>query len=136
MSGGMDYGEFEKFTKNFQELMKDYDTFTTDFLVKEGMSCLADTKRNTPVDTGALRNNWKLSGPFKRNNVKYVVIHNNLKYASWVEDGHRIVNQYGDTGKFQPGRHMARKALINTELKLDSRFNRAFANFCKKKGIG
>lgn len=132
----MDYREFEALAKNFKSLVKDYDSFVDDFLEKEGMRCWADTKRNTPTRTSRLKNSWKLSGPFRRGQSKYVVIHTNVKYASWVEDGHRIVNQYGDTGKWQPGRHMARKALVNTQLKLEKRFNTAFKNFCQRKGIG
>lgn len=132
----MDYSEFEQLAKNFKGLLKDYDTFTSEFLQIEGNKCLADTKRNTPTRTSRLKNSWKLSGPFKRGQSKYVVIHTNVNYASWVEDGHRIVNQYGDTGKWQPGKHMARKALVNTQLKLDKRFETAFKKFCRGKGIG
>lgn len=134
-TGGMDYSEFEQLVKNFRGMVKDYHGFLNEFLVGEGNRCLAETKRNTPVDTGRLRNAWKLSGPFKRGDEKYVVIHNNVKYAGWVEDGHRIVNQYGDTGKWQKGVHMARVALVRTQLSMDKRFNTAFNKYCRMKGI-
>lgn len=137
MNGGMDYGEFEQLAKNFKQLMKDYNKFLGDFLIKEGNKNLADVKRNTPGpnSTGRLRNSWKLSGPFKRGDTRYVVVHTNVKYAPWVENGHRIVNQYGTYG-WQPGKHMAKNALFRTELNLDKNFNKAFNNFCRTRGIG
>lgn len=132
---GMNYNEFKQLAQNFKGLMKDYDSFLNDFLMVEGNKCLANTKRRTPVDTSRLRNAWQLSGPFRRGTTKYAVIHNNVEYASWVEDGHRIVNQYGTYG-FHPGVHMARIALAQTSNKLPQNFEKAFANFCRGKGIG
>ena len=163
---GFDSHEFKELVNNFKQLAKDYDKFTTDFLMQEGMRCLANTKRRTPVDMGTLRNRWKLSGPFKRGNTKYVVIHNNLNYASFVEDGHmqrerflpiKYLEQSPDGAKLAAtlrgrygsdiqgimlknrwikGHHMARIALTQTENKFDSRFEKAFTAFCKAKGIG
>lgn len=131
----MDYSEFEKLVKNFRGMVGDYHKFLNVFITKEGNRCLADTIKNTPVDTGNLKGSWRLSGPFARGNEKYVIIYNKVKYALWVEDGHRIVNQYGDTGKWHPGVHMARTALIRTQLSMDKRFNREFNKYCKMKGI-
>lgn len=138
LMSGFDYNEFKKFRDNFQNLVKDCDKFLDDFLIKEGMRCVRATKKLTPgpTSTGRLRNAWELVGPFKRyGNERYVVIRNNTKYASWVEDGHRVVNQYGDTGKWRKGVHMARIALTRTQLKLDKRFEKAFGDFCKGKGL-
>lgn len=163
---GMDYDGFKQLTKNFKDLAKDYDKFLDDFIVTEGNRCLANTKRRTPVDMGTLRDRWKLSGPFQRGGVKYVVIHNNLNYASFVEDGHMqhkrflpikyleqspggakiaasLKAQYGSDiqgimlkHKWVKGHHMARIALTQTQNKLDSRFEKAFSDFCKGKGLG
>lgn len=132
---GMDYSQFEQLANNVKDLAKDYDKFLDDFLVQEGNRCLANTKRRTPVDTGALRNRWKLAGPFKRGGDRYVVIHNNLNYASFVEEGHRLVRN-GRTLKWVNGRHMARIALTQTQNKLDARFEKAFSDFCKARGLG
>lgn len=162
----MDYSGFEQLTQSFKQLSKDYDKFLDDFIIREGNRCLANTKRRTPVDMGTLRNRWKLSGPFKRGNTKYVVIHNNLNYASFVEDGHMqherflpikyleqspkgsqlaasLRQKYGDDiqgimlkEKWINGHHMARMALTQTQNKLDLRFEKAFTDFCKAKGLG
>lgn len=133
-NGGMDYGEFEQLVKNFRGMVKDYHQFLNGFLLTEGNRCLAETKRNTPVDTGKLEGAWKLSGPFKKGDSKYVVIHNNTKYAGWVEDGHRIIS-HGVVKGWQPGVHMARVALVRTQLSMDKRFNTAFNKYCRMKGI-
>jgi len=156
---GMDYSKFQEFADNYKELSKDLDKFTDDFLMKQGMWCVGQAKRLTPVDTGRLRNGWKVSGVFKRKGEKYVVIHNQVNYASFVEDGHRITNNSGKTtinvgrGKhkrlrvinlgdtikgtrWQKGHHMGRIALVKTQNVLPQRFSTEFAKFCKEKGIG
>ena len=166
LMSGMDYSQFKELADSCKELAKDYDKFLDDFILQEGNRCLANTKRRTPVDMGTLRNRWKLDGPFKQGNTKYVVIHNNLQYASFVEDGHMqrerflpikyleqspggneivsyLKQKYGsDIGgiklknKWIPGTHMARIALTQTQNKLDARFEKAFVQFCKGKGLG
>lgn len=163
---GFDYEQFKNLADSFKDMSKDIEKFIGDFLLREGMRCLANTKRETPVDMGTLRNRWKLDGPFKRGNTKYVVIHNNLNYASFVEDGHmqrkrflpikylqkspggtEIVNylrqKYGSDiegvmlkNKWIPGKHMARIALTKAQTKMDARFEKAFVNYCKGKGLG
>lgn len=132
---GMNYEQFKQLADNCKELAKDYDKFLDDFLLREGNRCLRDTKRNTPKVTGRLINAWKLSGPFKRNFDRYVVIHNNVEYASFVEDGHRLVRN-GTTLRWVNGKHMARVALTKVQNNLDRRFSKAFADFCKGKGLG
>ena len=163
---GMDYSQFEQLANSCKELARDYDKFLNDFLLQEGNRCLANTKRRTPVDMGTLRARWKLSGPYKQGNTRYVVIHNNLNYASFVEDGHMqrerflpikyleqspggseivayLRQKYGsDVGgvklknKWIPGVHMARIALTQTNNKIDKRFEQAFSDFCTAKGLG
>lgn len=162
MAGGMDHSQFKDFVKNFKDFAKDYHSFLNDFLTEQGMECLANTKKNTPVDTGRLRNAWKLSGPFKKGDDRYVVIHNNVNYASFVEDGHRVRNnsgnisvpivdsrgkktgrktviRLGEEGKgvrWVKGHHMARIALTKQQIKMPAKFETEFKKFCKRKGIG
>ncbi|WP_342505625.1 HK97 gp10 family phage protein [Sporosarcina sp. FSL K6-2383] len=47
-------------------------------------------KKMTPVDTGDLRNNWKYH-IVKKGDIYTILIYNQLEYASFVEDGRRIV---------------------------------------------
>lgn len=129
-----DHKQFKKLRDNFQGLINDYDKFLDNFITIEGNKCLADTKRNTPVDTGALRARWNLSRPVRMGNTREIYIHNSVYYALWVEEGHRIVNQYGEYG-WHPGRHMGRIALVRAQNRLPANFDIAFRNFCAGKGI-
>lgn len=131
---GFEINEFKKFRKNVKNLNKHYDNFLNNFITKEGQVCLANTKSRTPVDTHRLINSWQLSGPFTKQNTKFVTVHTNVNYASWVEDGHIIKNQYGTYG-FKPGVHMARIALQQTESTLQANFDKAFKDFCRGKGL-
>jgi hypothetical protein len=58
----------------------------------------------TPVDTGDLRNNWKYD-VIKKGDTYIIVIYNQLEYASFVENGHRIVIA-GKTVGWVEGRFM------------------------------
>ena len=87
MSIKFDHKDFDKFLKNFENLEKDYDLFCRQFLLKEAMKVLADTKALTPVKTGDLRNRWELTQVFKTAKGYYIQIFNSLEYASYVEDG-------------------------------------------------
>ena len=147
----------EELLRNFKGLAHDYENFLEDFLTKQGLDCVAETKKRTPVDTGRLRNSWQCSKMFKKGNERYVVvgtdkhsltddetiraangekftnkvIANNVYYASWVEDGHKTVN-----GGWVKGVHMARNALNVIENKMPGRFQKDFEKWCKGKGIG
>ena len=157
----MDYSQFEDLAKTVKSFAKDYHNFLDDFLTKQGMECMANTKRRTPVDTGRLRNAWKVSGPFRKGDDRYVVIHNNVEYASFVEDGHKVTNNSGNlsvpevtargkkTGRRRvlklgdaakgvrwiKGVHMARTALVQQQNKMPGKFETEFKKFCKQKGL-
>lgn len=126
------YEEFKKLTENFKDLYKDYNNFVKEFLTEQGMLLLAKTKQRPrhPVDTGYLIGRWFMFGPFNNGNNYYVNVHNGVKYASWVEDGHRTVN-----GGWVKGKHMAKIALTEVELKLETRFNKEFSQWLKQKGL-
>ena len=76
MSIKFDHKDFDKFLKNFENLEKDYDLFCRQFLLKEAMKVLADTKALTPVKTGDLRNRWELTQVFKTAKGYYIQIFN------------------------------------------------------------
>ncbi|ANB62120.1 HK97 gp10 family phage protein [Anoxybacteroides amylolyticum] len=61
-------------------------------------------KKLTPVDTGNLRNNWKYYVLNKGDTI-YIHIYNQTEYASFVENGHRIVVA-GQTVGWVEGRFM------------------------------
>ena len=49
------------------------------------------TVKNTPVDTGFLRESWNIDDIKKKGSVYEIEISNDVEYASYVEYGHRIV---------------------------------------------
>jgi HK97 gp10 family phage protein len=67
--------------------------------------------KNTPVDTGYLRNNWKtqITSPTTAE------VYNNADYAIFVEYGHRVKIHGKYTGKVVPGKKMLHTALDETE---------------------
>ena len=68
------------------------------------LRALARVKRETPVDTGELRRNWRTSSVRKRGNVIYFDLRNPTEYASYIEYGHRL-RGFG----WWEGYHMAKK---------------------------
>lgn len=86
---GMDYDEFEALLNGFKDLQKTHEKFIRNFITEMGMRTMAQTKAGTPVDTGALRNAWELSGVIRKGDELMIIIFNPMLYASHVEDGHR-----------------------------------------------
>lgn len=87
-------------------------------LAQMGEQLVGRAKNLTPVDTGALRSNWKRTAPKNGR----VVVYNNTEYAAHVEWGHRqkagrFVPAIGKRLKqsFVEGRHMLRDAVKETE---------------------
>ncbi|MEE0775877.1 MAG: HK97 gp10 family phage protein [Bacillota bacterium] len=54
----VDVSGFEEFEKYLNRMADGFETFLRKFLLKEALRVLRDTKRNTPVDSGYLRNSW------------------------------------------------------------------------------
>ena len=71
-------------------------------------------KKNTPIDTSHLRDNWKVGKIIKMGDEYYVEVYNNVEYAEPVEYGHR---KKGGRG-FVKGAHMMSISLneINNRL--------------------
>lgn len=65
----------------FDRLKSLIDEEVTDTLKDEGGDWIADTKENTPVDTGDLRRSWTLTEPEKHGRFIEMELSNNLEYA-------------------------------------------------------
>lgn len=84
-------------------------------LDETALQVLKDAKLKTPVKTGVLRSNWKVSSDYLER-----TIHNNTHYAQYVEKGHRTRN-----GKdFVQGHFMLEKAMRGVEEELDRQFGK------------
>lgn len=90
----LDYKELAKLLSNVEDAAEKYNVFATHFLETMAYACMAETKRRTPVDDGDLRNRWKVGKVQRRGNELFVLIYNPLRYASFVEDGHRQLNRF------------------------------------------
>lgn len=91
-------------------------------------------KKMTPVDTGDLRNNWKYD-VIKKGDSYIIIIYNQLEYASFVENGHRIVVA-GKTLGWVEGRFMLKLTADEMERiapnmwqkEIDKEMRRLFGN--------
>ncbi|MGF0095007.1 HK97 gp10 family phage protein [Peptoniphilus sp. SGI.035] len=83
------------------------------------------TVKNTPVDTGDLRESWNIDDIKKKGSVYEIEISNNLEYSTYVEFGHRIVVG-GNTLGWKDGVFMLTIAEKNLEKVMDRIFQRKF----------
>lgn len=100
--------------EGFEELAEVLDKAATkipnakqQFLAKEAGLIRSRAMKNTPVDTGLLRNSWKQTAVTNNS----VTIYNNVNYAAHVEHGHRVKIRGKFTGKIVKGRHMLKNAI-------------------------
>lgn len=80
------------------------------FLDKQANKGMAKVVRKTPVDTGVLRRNWKLSKPTRFTRK----ISNNTKYGQFVEYPHRT-----RSGGIVEGKYMLTETFAELEQELE-----------------
>lgn len=83
------------------------------------------TVKNTPVDTGFLRESWNIDDVKKKGSVYEIEISNDAEYASYVEYGHRIVRG-GNTLGWKDGVFMLTISEKNLEKVMDRIFQKKF----------
>ena len=94
---GFDYEAFKRLADGLLSLEEgELDQFVKSQTAEMGNRFLGNVKRLTPVKTGNLRNNWTVSEVATDNQGPYVIVYTNVKYAPYVEYGHRQ----------QPGRYV------------------------------
>lgn len=129
---GFDYSEYKKFRDKFAKLTREFDSWMHQFLLNEGLRFIAEVKPRTPVDTGDLRNHWKLDGMTRDGDTLHVWFVNPMYYASFVEYGHAKPYKAGATegsADWVEGYFMMTVSLEIIEKNMPARFNRAFAAF-------
>lgn len=87
---GFEFSEMRQLKQQVVELTKRTHTIHMRVANRIGLLAIRKVKKMTPVDTGDLRNNWK-HYVLKKGDTYFVVIYNQKEYASYVENGHRIV---------------------------------------------
>ena len=136
---GFDYSEFEQYTKNFAKFTREFDNWLHKFLYNEGMRFIAEVKRRTPVDTGDLRNHWKLAGGITREGDDlHVWFVNPMYYATFVEYGHAKPYKAGaapGSADWVEGYFMMTVSLEVIYRNMPARFEREFNKFITSLGV-
>jgi hypothetical protein len=87
---GFEYSDMKLFKENIIELNKIAHQIQMKVASRVAQLAIRKVKKMTPVDTGDLRNNWKFY-VVKKGDTFFIHVYNQLEYASFVENGHRIV---------------------------------------------
>lgn len=88
--------------------------FTIEVLQELGNMLLRGTKDRTPKKTGNLERNWFISSVRRRGDTFEIEIYNNVEYAPWGENGHRVVRN-GRTVGWCEGFYMLRISVMELE---------------------
>lgn len=136
---GLNYSQFRKLRDNFSKLSDEYEAWLQSFLLNEANRFMALVKPLTPVDTGDLRNHWKIGKIFRQGDMLCVEIINPMEYASFVEWGHkqtpgRYVPQIGKklVNDWVEGAHMMQISLDQIYSEMPARFNSEFTKWLKR----
>ncbi|HBE9334531.1 TPA: HK97 gp10 family phage protein [Clostridioides difficile] len=100
--GSVDFKELKKLQRNLQRLEESQlDKFCRDCAKELAARLIGKAIKRTPVDTGVLRQGWNgvayaRSLPVIKAGDTYIIeIINPIKYASFIEFGHRTRNHKG-----------------------------------------
>lgn len=127
-----DYSDFQNYRNNFARFTREFDSWLHKFLLKEGQRFIAEVKPRTPVDTGDLRNHWKLDGITRDGDTLRVWFVNPMYYATFVEYGHAKPYKAGaapGSADWVEGYFMMTVSLEVIQRNMPARFNKAFDQF-------
>lgn len=137
---GFDYSNFSTFVENFTKFSTEFESWITKFMVKQGMAFLREVKPRTPVDTGDLRNHWRLAGVTRNGDVLHAWFVNPMEYTSFVEYGHAKPYLSGIATVGGPdwveGYFMMTVSIEVVERNMPARFNSEFNKFILSLGVG
>lgn len=121
------------FAKQMQKAAapKTLDRFYTQLTNDIANEVLAATVKDTPVLSGHLRRSWQRSRAKKWHGVYRAELYNNVHYASYIENGHRIIGN-GKTVGFCEGKHMLRNAMYAAGQKTPALIAREQQKFLQK----
>ena len=129
---GLNYSEFEAYRNNFAKFTKEFDNWMHKFMLRQGMRFIAEVKTRTPVDTGDLRNHWKLDGITRDGDELRVWFINPMYYASFVEYGHAKPYRSGagpGSADWVEGYFMMTVSIEIVTRNMPARFNKEFEKF-------
>lgn len=144
MSGsGFDYSSFTDYRRRFNRLSIDFEKWLTSFMTREGNRFIREVKLRTPVDTGDLRNHWRLDtitgithGAEGRELRCWFI--NTMYYATFVEYGHAKPYKSGaaeGSADWVDGYFMMTVTIDQIERSMPARFDSAFRQFLLGLGV-
>lgn len=130
----VDNKELQKLEERFRRAINDK-TGIPHAIAQTAEQILRDLIRNTPVDTGTLKEQWRKDNQNIEARIRevsggwIVELINTTEYASWVEKGHNIYNQYGGPYGWVMGQFFVKKTEViwqngKLDRSLTIRFNR------------
>ena len=105
-----DFRELRSLNKRISAVAQGTDAFHINLLDTMMNGLLEDVKSGTPIRTGRLKREWYITHAQRSGRYYRAEIYNNVEYAPWVENGHRIVRD-GKTCGFVEGRYMLRNGM-------------------------
>ena len=118
----VDYSKFIEFRDKFERLSNEFENFLKQFLIKQALDVLAKTKKESPKDTGLLRNSWTIGEVVRDGDTLKVTISNPVEYAKYVEYGHMDRSHQ----KWINGKFMCSLSIIEVKKKMPQRFKKEF----------
>lgn len=106
-----DISELKEFQKRLEAMEKNtFDNIAEQCTNELAARMLRKTKKRTPVKSGHLKGSWRANAAIKRGGQWRTAVFNPVKYAPYVEYGHRTIN-----GGWVAGRHMMERSADDIE---------------------
>lgn len=136
---GFDFNETTKFVNKFRKTSKLFDAWLLDFMYGIAEKLVREIAKRTPVDTGLLRDSWRVEKVEKQGREIVAWFRNDQDYASHVEWGHAWpyyggIASEGDI-EWVPGRFMMRISLQKAYADLPKEFRREFQEFLRRNDL-
>ena len=107
-----DISELRQLEQNIQKLLDcDIDRICEEICTELGLRFEGKAKRKTPVDTGRLRQGWKITSVKRIGKLYEITVYNDVHYAVHVEYGHVTRNH----ANYVVGRFMMHQAEVEVE---------------------
>lgn len=106
-----DISELKEFQKRLEAMEKNtFDNIARQCTNELAARMLRKTAEHTPVKSGHLEGSWRANAAIKRGGQWRTAVFNPVKYAPYVEYGHRKIN-----GGWVAGRHMMERSADDIE---------------------
>lgn len=111
MMAKFDISELKEFQKRLEAMEKNtFDNIAEQCANELAARMLRKTIKRTPRKSGHLKGSWRANAAIKRGGQWRTAVFNPVKYAPYVEYGHRTIN-----GGWVAGRHMMERSADDIE---------------------